>query len=172
MSNPRYDWICGAGPFAPSTCGQNKQFLVETLENSDSRALITLLYCLRHDYSSSWQTRQHFVPNLMIFYIKRLYNGRHISSRHALQGDSDIQLMAPTRDMVTWKANLARDGHRVILVEARDDQVWNLKLKIPSFQLVALADIATRWDFVKHNDDEAQGVWWQDDLGDARGDHT
>jgi len=56
-------------------------------------------------------------------------------------------------------ANLARHGHRVLLLEAGDDQGQSLTQKVPAFHILATEDPAIRWDFfVKHYDDEAQAA--------------
>src|ERR1700710_1328729 len=54
-------------------------------------------------------------------------------------------------------ANLARHGHKVLLLEAGDDQGENLNEKIPLFFAAASEDPTMRWDyFVKHYADEKQ----------------
>lgn len=56
-------------------------------------------------------------------------------------------------------ANLARHGHKVLLLEAGDDQGDNLEEKIPAFFAVFEEDPQERWDFfVKHFNDEKQAA--------------
>ncbi|KAH9208728.1 hypothetical protein DL95DRAFT_479527 [Leptodontidium sp. 2 PMI_412] len=56
-------------------------------------------------------------------------------------------------------ANLARHGHKVLLLEAGDDQGENLNQKIPLFFAAASEDPTMRWDFfVKHYADEKQAA--------------
>ncbi|KUI70353.1 Choline dehydrogenase, mitochondrial [Cytospora mali] len=56
-------------------------------------------------------------------------------------------------------ANLARAGHKVLLLEAGDDQGQNLHAKIPAFFGVFEEDASQRWDFfVKHYDDPKQAA--------------
>lgn len=52
-------------------------------------------------------------------------------------------------------ANLARKGHRVLLLEAGDDQGSNLNQQVPAFHFMSTEDEKMRWDyFVKHYADE------------------
>lgn len=56
-------------------------------------------------------------------------------------------------------ANLARHGHKVLLLEAGDDQGDNLSEKVPALFLAFEEDASERWDFfVKHYEDEAQAA--------------
>jgi choline dehydrogenase len=56
-------------------------------------------------------------------------------------------------------ANLARQGHKVLLVEAGDDQGQNIFAKIPTLFGNFEEDTAQRWDFfVKHYDDPGQAA--------------
>lgn len=56
-------------------------------------------------------------------------------------------------------ANLARQGHKVLLVEAGDDQGQNIFYKIPALFGNFEEDTAQRWDFfVKHYDDPEQAA--------------
>ncbi|KAM6504751.1 hypothetical protein FSOLCH5_015246 [Fusarium solani] len=51
-------------------------------------------------------------------------------------------------------ANLARNGHKVLLLEAGDNQRSNLNQQVPAFHLKSTEDETMRWDyFVKHYDD-------------------
>ncbi|KAF5697630.1 choline dehydrogenase mitochondrial [Fusarium mundagurra] len=51
-------------------------------------------------------------------------------------------------------ANLARNGHKVLLLEAGDDQGSNLNQQVPAFHLKSTEDETMRWDyFVKHYED-------------------
>lgn len=53
-------------------------------------------------------------------------------------------------------ANLARNGHKVLLLEAGDDQGSNLNQQVPAFHLKSTEDEKLRWDFfIKHYGDEA-----------------
>lgn len=55
-------------------------------------------------------------------------------------------------------ANLARKGHKVLLLEAGDDQGANLNQQVPAFNFKSTEDESMRWDyFVKHyaNDEQA-----------------
>lgn len=52
-------------------------------------------------------------------------------------------------------ANLARNGHKVLLLEAGDDQGSNLNQQVPAFNFRSTEDEKMRWDyFVKHYGDE------------------
>lgn len=52
-------------------------------------------------------------------------------------------------------ANLARHGHKVLLLEAGDDQGSNLNQQVPAFHFNSTEDEKMRWDyFVKHYGDE------------------
>ncbi|KAM5343759.1 hypothetical protein ACJ41O_012296 [Fusarium nematophilum] len=52
-------------------------------------------------------------------------------------------------------ANLARNGHRVLILEAGDDQRSNLNQQVPAFHAKSTEDETMRWDyFVKHYDNE------------------
>jgi choline dehydrogenase len=52
-------------------------------------------------------------------------------------------------------ANLARKGHKVLLLEAGDDQGPNLNQQVPAFNFRSTEDEKMRWDyFVKHYGDE------------------
>lgn len=52
-------------------------------------------------------------------------------------------------------ANLARNGHKVLLLEAGDDQGSNLNQQVPAFHLRSTEDEKMRWDyFIKHYADE------------------
>lgn len=52
-------------------------------------------------------------------------------------------------------ANLARHGHKVLLLEAGDDQGSNLKQQVPAFHFKSTEDEKMRWEyFVKHYGDE------------------
>lgn len=54
-------------------------------------------------------------------------------------------------------ANLARAGHKVLLLEAGDDQGQNPNYQVPAFHAKSTEDPSMRWDFfVKHYDDEAR----------------
>lgn len=56
-------------------------------------------------------------------------------------------------------ANLARQGHKVLLLEAGDDQGQNIFEKIPLFFPNFEEDTSERWDFfVKHYDDPEQAA--------------
>jgi choline dehydrogenase len=56
-------------------------------------------------------------------------------------------------------ANLAHHGHKVLLLEAGDDQGQNLNEKVPMFWVAASEDPTMRWDFfVKHYADEKQAA--------------
>ena len=56
-------------------------------------------------------------------------------------------------------ANLARAGHKVLLIEAGDDQGQNLHAKIPTFFAAFEEDASQRWDFfVKHFADPEQAA--------------
>lgn len=56
-------------------------------------------------------------------------------------------------------ANLARQGHKVLLLEAGDDQGQNLHAKIPAFFGAIQEDASQRWDyFVRHYDDPEQAA--------------
>ncbi|KAL4907089.1 hypothetical protein BDW74DRAFT_190089 [Aspergillus multicolor] len=56
-------------------------------------------------------------------------------------------------------ANLARHGHRVLLLEAGDDQGENLHTQIPAFHTISSEDPAIRWDFfVQHYDGEQKAA--------------
>lgn len=56
-------------------------------------------------------------------------------------------------------ANLARHGHKVLLLEAGDDQGQNLNQKIPMFWSAASEDPTMRWGFfVNHYADEKQAA--------------
>lgn len=51
-------------------------------------------------------------------------------------------------------ANLARNGHKVLLLEAGDDQGANKNYQVPAFHAASTEDPDMRWDFfVKHYDD-------------------
>jgi choline dehydrogenase len=51
-------------------------------------------------------------------------------------------------------ANLARNGHKVLLLEAGDDQGSNINQQVPAFHLKSTEDETMRWDyFVKHYED-------------------
>lgn len=52
-------------------------------------------------------------------------------------------------------ANLARNGHKVLLLEAGDDQGSNLNQQVPAFNFRSTEDEKMRWDyFVKHYADD------------------
>ncbi|CAL5866783.1 uncharacterized protein PFLUO_LOCUS993 [Penicillium psychrofluorescens] len=52
-------------------------------------------------------------------------------------------------------ANLARNGHKVLLLEAGDDQGSNIHQQVPGFHFLSTEDEKMRWDyFVKHYADE------------------
>lgn len=52
-------------------------------------------------------------------------------------------------------ANLARNGHKVLLLEAGDDQGSNIHQQVPGFHFLSIEDEKMRWDyFVKHYADE------------------
>lgn len=52
-------------------------------------------------------------------------------------------------------ANLARNGHKVLLLEAGDDQGSNLNQQVPAFHFKSIEDEKMCWDyFVKHYADE------------------
>ncbi|RFU78108.1 choline dehydrogenase, mitochondrial [Trichoderma arundinaceum] len=52
-------------------------------------------------------------------------------------------------------ANLARNGHTVLLLEAGDDQGSNLNQQVPAFHFKSTEDERMRWDyFVKHYADD------------------
>ncbi|KKY27867.1 putative choline dehydrogenase [Phaeomoniella chlamydospora] len=56
-------------------------------------------------------------------------------------------------------ANLARRGHKVLLLEAGDDQGQNMNEQVPIFFASASEDPTMRWDFfVKHFADEKQAA--------------
>ncbi|OGE48034.1 hypothetical protein PENARI_c033G11275 [Penicillium arizonense] len=49
-------------------------------------------------------------------------------------------------------ANLAHKGHKVLLLEAGDDQGSNLNQQVPAFHFRSTEDENMRWDyFVKHS---------------------
>lgn len=53
--------------------------------------------------------------------------------------------------------NLARNGHKVLLLEAGDDQGTRIEYQVPAFHGQSTEVDAMRWDFfVKHYDDETQ----------------
>ncbi|KAJ5619453.1 hypothetical protein N7510_003437 [Penicillium lagena] len=52
-------------------------------------------------------------------------------------------------------ANLARKGHKVLLLEAGDDQGSNIHQQVPGFHFLSTEDEKMRWDyFVKHYADD------------------
>ncbi|KAF5017437.1 hypothetical protein F66182_10635, partial [Fusarium sp. NRRL 66182] len=52
-------------------------------------------------------------------------------------------------------ANLARNGHKVLLLEAGDDQGSNIHQQVPGFHFLSTEDEKFRWDYyVKHYADE------------------
>src|SRR5205085_12311562 len=52
-------------------------------------------------------------------------------------------------------ANLARQGHKVLLLEAGNDQGNNINQQVPGFHAKSTEDDEMSWDFfVKHYDDE------------------
>src|SRR5262249_32319081 len=54
-------------------------------------------------------------------------------------------------------SNLARAGHRVLLLEAGDDQGSRLDYQVPAWHPQSTEDEATRWAyFVKHYSDDSQ----------------
>lgn len=54
-------------------------------------------------------------------------------------------------------ANLARQGHKVLLLEAGDDQGDNINYQVPAFHPKSSEDASMRWDyFVKHYEDQDQ----------------
>ena len=54
-------------------------------------------------------------------------------------------------------ANLARNGHKVLLLEAGDDQGANKNYQVPVFHPQSTEDKDMRWDFfVKHHSDDAR----------------
>lgn len=56
-------------------------------------------------------------------------------------------------------ANLARAGHKVLLLEAGDDQGANIHQQVPAFHAQSTEDPAMRWDyFVKHYSDEERAA--------------
>ncbi len=56
-------------------------------------------------------------------------------------------------------ANLARNGHKVLLLEAGQDRGESLNYKVPAFHTKSTEDDAMKWDyFVKHYGDEAQAA--------------
>jgi choline dehydrogenase len=56
-------------------------------------------------------------------------------------------------------ANLARAGHKVLLLEAGDDQGANINEQVPAFHAKSTEDPSMRWDyFVKHYSDEARAA--------------
>lgn len=56
-------------------------------------------------------------------------------------------------------ANLARAGHKVLLLEAGDDQGQNLNEKVPLFSFQSTEDATMRWDyFVKHYSDPEEAA--------------
>jgi choline dehydrogenase len=68
-------------------------------------------------------------------------------------------------------ANLARQGHKVLLLEAGGDHGDSLNYQVPAFHPLSTEDASMRWDyFVKHYDDEGRaaedskhtpkGVWY------------
>jgi choline dehydrogenase len=68
-------------------------------------------------------------------------------------------------------ANLARKGHKVLLLEAGDDQGSNLNQQVPAFNFRSTEDENMRWDyFVKHYADETiarkdSKMTWQTSTG-------
>lgn len=53
--------------------------------------------------------------------------------------------------------NLARNGHKVLLLEAGDDRGNNTDYQVPAFHALSTEDPTMRWDyFVRHWDDETQ----------------
>ena len=80
---------------------------------------------------------------------------RSLNSTSLNNTDSEI----PTLGGGPLAANLARHGHKVLLLEAGDDQGQNLNEKIPFFWPAASEDPTMRWDFfVKHYADEKQAA--------------
>lgn len=56
-------------------------------------------------------------------------------------------------------ANLARNNHRVLLLEAGDDQGGNINYQVPAYHARSTEDPAMRWDyFVKHYADPARAA--------------
>lgn len=54
-------------------------------------------------------------------------------------------------------ANLARAGHKVLLLEAGDDQGANPNYQVPAFHAKSTEDESMRWDYwVKHYEDDAR----------------
>ncbi|KAF3908869.1 hypothetical protein AA313_de0202539 [Arthrobotrys entomopaga] len=54
-------------------------------------------------------------------------------------------------------ARLARYGHKVLLIEAGDDQGLNINEQVPAFHAISTQDPAMRWDyFVNHYSDPAR----------------
>src|SRR5438874_8356914 len=54
-------------------------------------------------------------------------------------------------------ANLARAGHKVLLLEAGDDQGANINQQVPAFHARSTEDESMRWDyFVRHYADVAR----------------
>jgi choline dehydrogenase len=52
-------------------------------------------------------------------------------------------------------ANLAQNGHKVLLLEAGDDQGSNIHQQVPGFHFLSTEDKKMRWDyFVKHYADK------------------
>ncbi|KAB5577470.1 hypothetical protein GE09DRAFT_1085876 [Coniochaeta sp. 2T2.1] len=68
-------------------------------------------------------------------------------------------------------ANLARNGHKVLLLEAGDDQGLNLNQQVPAFHFKSVEDEKMRWDyFVTHYADEEQArkdpkMTWETPVG-------
>ncbi len=67
-------------------------------------------------------------------------------------------------------ANLARNNHRVLLLEAGDDQGGNTNYQVPAYHGFSTEDPAMRWDyFVDHYGDDAQANRDSKMVHDANG---
>src|SRR5205809_395484 len=54
-------------------------------------------------------------------------------------------------------ANLARAGHKVLLIEAGDDQGGNINQQVPAFHARSTEDESMRWDYyVRHYANETR----------------
>ena len=73
------------------------------------------------------------------------------STRDVTQRRNAVRALSKTQAGATAVLNLARNGHRVLLLEAGEDKGKTQNYQVPAFHPLSTEDPSMRWDYFVKN---------------------